>query len=149
MFETFDDAEVTMPKLFGDNDSRQWAYVYRRLHSAWFHVVCQPVDPELRYAPRIFFLPNVNDLVALAGDPSAQIVEASVVTPKHLNGSGAWRMDGLKQVLVGWQEVGEEALEVLIYTLQDGQQLIDASSELCDSHIHDPQILWPLAPETH
>ncbi|MCU7843336.1 MAG: hypothetical protein KZQ93_05805 [Candidatus Thiodiazotropha sp. (ex Monitilora ramsayi)] len=58
-------------------------------------------------------------------------------------------MDGLKQVLVGWQEVGDEALQVLIYTLQDGQQLIDASSAVRDSQIHDPQILWPLAPETH
>ncbi|MCU7858577.1 MAG: hypothetical protein KZQ86_01830 [Candidatus Thiodiazotropha sp. (ex Lucinoma kastoroae)] len=149
MFETFDDAEVTQPKLFGENDSRQWAYVYRRLHNTWFHVVCQPVDPELHYAPRIFFMPNVNDLVALAGDPSAQIVEASVVTPERLNGSGAWQMDGLKQVLVGWQEVKGNALRVLIYTLQDGRRLIDASPEVRDSHIRDPEILWPLATETH
>ncbi len=144
MFETYDDAEVTLPKLIDKDDSRQWAYVYHRLHSPWFHVVCQPADPELDFSSRIFFLPNIGDLLALASDTSAEIVEVSVVTPRRINGTDSWRMDRLVQVRVGWISVHEMKMRAFVYALRDGRELVDGSELAGNSELLNTEVLWPL-----
>ncbi|MES9829159.1 MAG: hypothetical protein ABW201_12890 [Candidatus Thiodiazotropha sp.] len=92
---------------------------------------------------RVFFLPKVNDLMALTNDTSVEIVEVSVVTPHWLNGSENWRMDRLSQVREGRQMVSGNTLRAFIYALLDGRELVDGSRAADDQHIHDIQVLWP------
>ncbi|MEW8508780.1 MAG: hypothetical protein AB2598_18980 [Candidatus Thiodiazotropha sp.] len=144
MFETYDDAEVTLPKLIDKDDSRHWAYVYRRVHTPWFHVICRPADPKTDFSSRIFFFPNIGDLLALAGDTSAEIIEVSVVTPRRINGTDSWRMDRLQQIRVGWQSVRGIRMRSFFYALSDGRVLIDSSELVEHPELVDTEVLWPL-----
>ena len=154
MFETNRGYEVMLPEIFGADEGNQvWERVSTRLHMLWFYVICLPTDKELDQLAQILLISDIEGLLDLQKDNSATIREVYVVSPSHLNGSNAWKMDLLDHVLTGIEpmhdfkeETGIEQMSdfqqhAYIYVMKNGQRLLDSNLETKEADLTDLQIL--------
>lgn len=120
MFLTFDHAEVPMGALLKGGHS--WRYVEYPTIYPWFHVTLTEVD-ETQRRPTTFHIYQAADLIELATSaaPQLQIEQVLLVSPGHLNGTGAWQMDELSEIA----EVNLEGGSSLIYRLFDDRVLFE------------------------
>jgi len=130
MFETHRNFEILLPGVFGgDEDTQLWERISTRISEPWLYVICLPTDKELDQLERILFISDIVDFLVLQKDTSATISEAYVISPNHLNGSGAWRMSLLDHVLVGNEPITDFEQHAYIYVLKNKQRIVD--SALC------------------
>lgn len=127
MFETYKEAELDIPKLFPEDENQVWDYIFRRLHSYWFHVVVSPREGVSERGDKIFFLRNIESLQVFELDNSSFISELTIVTPGWMNGTGQWSMDPLDKILAGYEPNIEQKQLAFVFVLKNGESYIDSS----------------------
>lgn len=97
MFLTFDHAEAPMGALVQGGHS--WRYVEYPTTYPWFHVALTEFDGNAHRATT-FYVYDAEDLIELAESTKHQLNIESVllVSPGHLNGTGSWQMDELREI---------------------------------------------------
>lgn len=125
MFETFESAEIFLPKELSPNGERLWSYAQISIHAPWFYV-----EYEIDYGdwkPKSILLLNTLDqLEELSSRPDIKITQAHVVTPGYVNNSNDWHMDRLRQVLRATRKIKGNEMAVTIYVLSDGRKFSDS-----------------------
>lgn len=140
MLVTYAQAEVPLGLMAGKSGIRHWRYAELSFASIWLYVSigyvrsglqrqCTLLMPELREFEQL-----LNDL-----DDALWIDDVMVVSPGHVNDSGAWMMERLGAL--------EEAVDkktgefVYIYVLENGRRYPE--SELIQSHkLRDQRVLY-------
>lgn len=120
MFLTFDHAEAPMGALVQGGHS--WRYVEYPTTHPWFHVAVTEFDGTANRATT-FYVYDAADLIELAESTEHQLQIGSVllVSPGHLNGTGAWQMDELLEIA----KVDHEERFSLAYRLSDERVLFE------------------------
>lgn len=101
MFRTHDSDMLGLPGMFGEGQY-QWHQVSKVLRNHWYHVTVQAKDED-RTSEAVLMIdsePRLQQLL-IAQDAETIITEVQVVTPAHMNGTGAWRMETLTKVTLG------------------------------------------------
>lgn len=142
MFETHRESEIFLPRVFGeDGDIQVWGHVSTRLHTLWLYVICLPADKEMIPLPRILFISDIVDLLALQKDTSTIISEAYVISPSYLNGSDVWKMNLLDHVLVGNEPIADIEQHAYIYVLKNEQRLVESNLSTKEDDLENIQLL--------
>lgn len=98
MFLTMEHAEVPGGMLV--EGAHMWRYVECLTGRPWFHVaVLEHHEDFVR--PTIYMIKDLEDLLELAGatEQGWEMGRVHLVSPGHLNGSEAWKMDELKEII--------------------------------------------------
>lgn len=101
MFRTHDADMLGLPGMFGEGQY-QWHQVSKVLRNHWYHVTVQAMYED-RTSEAVLMIdsePRLQQLL-IAQDAETIITEVQVVTPAHMNGTGAWRMEKLIKVTLG------------------------------------------------
>ena len=101
MFRTHDADMLGLPGMFGEGQY-QWHQVSKVLRNHWYHVTVQ-AKTKGRISEAVLMIdsePRLQQLL-IAQDAETIIREVQVVTPAHMNGTGAWRMEKLTKVTLG------------------------------------------------
>ncbi len=142
MFETHRNFEILLPGIFGgDEDTQVWERFSTRLSEPWLYVICLPADKEMDQLEKILFISDIVDFLALQKDTSATISEAYVISPNHLNGSDAWKMNLLDHVLVGNEPIADFEQHAYIYVLKNEQRLVDSALSTKEDGLKDIRLL--------
>ena len=144
MFESYKEAEVEIANHFLDEGNQVWEYIFRRLHTSWFHVVVSPSEKESEHCSKIFFLSSVDDLQILQLDKSLIISELSIVIPGRMNGTKTWKMELLEKILVGFEpDLGNEQ-QIFVYELNNGRRVIDSAMNTPEKDIIDLDVVFEM-----
>ena len=127
MFETLDHAEVTIPLGFAGAGERLWQFVTLRIHVCWFFVVYSTVTEDNLRVSRNIFLTHVDDLVDLTTVPDIKIVEVHLVSPKHINKKGEWKMERVEKIWIGQEPDIDHEQYTYVYALKNGSRYMDSS----------------------
>lgn len=124
MFETTDYAEIAIPDALKSAGERAWAYVFRRLHVCWFHVVyAAGIDGGT--IAQLLFLTDVDQLTDLDRQGNGTILETQIVLPRHLTGANQWTMAPLAEIWAGNEPEAPTQI-AYVYVLHDGEHYVDS-----------------------
>ncbi|MFG0862799.1 hypothetical protein [Pseudomonas sp. CJQ_13] len=104
MFRTNDADMLGVPGMFGAGQT-QWNQVSRVLRTHWYHVTVQATQEGT--AREIVLMVDAEaqlQKLLIAQSEDVGISDLQVVTPAHMNGTEAWRMEALTQVYIGEDE---------------------------------------------
>lgn len=136
MFETVDGTEIHIPAIFADDGMRAWRYVSYPLSLPWFYISYLTTSPEGDSQSQMLCLTNVDDLLSASQSKGAQITEANLVVPWHMNGQDRWTMEPLVEVWVGKEPEAHNQAGYIFVTASGARYLhsglSDRESELLD-----------------
>jgi hypothetical protein len=136
MFEAVDGSKIIPPKTVAALPSMQvWSYVTRINFNHWFYVVCASTSED--YAPLIYFMQSVTQLLELNLDNSSIIEEAYIVSPSKINKSKQWKMSSLKRILKGNEPNIKYEKTVYIYELEHGDRYVDSMFNTKEDNLLD------------
>lgn len=99
MFTTYRHAEIPLAPVFGDH-YQLWRFVELEQHRPWF---CVTVNKGANGAAwrTMLLVPSEVELESMLREitTEAQIEVVQIVTPARLNGTGAWRMEPLAELV--------------------------------------------------
>ncbi|OIQ74574.1 hypothetical protein GALL_437710 [mine drainage metagenome] len=121
MFETYDSAEIPIPKGLSLPGARLWSYATQQLHIPWFYVQYRVTTAEYSLSS-MFLFGRHEQLLELMGNPDIEVTQVYIVTPEHLNKSGHWQMDILKEISIGFRYTEHYEDAINIFTLDDGRK---------------------------
>ncbi|AVH39738.1 hypothetical protein AL532_27265 [Pseudomonas monteilii] len=104
MFRTNDADMLGVPGMFGAGQA-QWHQVSRVLRTHWYHVTVQATQ-EGTAREIVLMVDSEAQLqkLLIAQSEDVGISDLQVVTPAHMNGTAAWRMETATQVYIGEDE---------------------------------------------
>lgn len=144
MFESYKEAEIEIPNHFLDEGNQVWDYIFRRLHTTWFHVVVSPSDEYSEQCSKVFFLSSVDNLLAFQLDESLIISELSLMIPGWMNDTKTWKMEQLNKIFIGYEtETGHEQ-KVYVYELSNGRRVIDSTLSTQEKDIINLEVIFEL-----
>lgn len=144
MFETHDSAEEYIPSEFTINGLRAWNCVHSRLHVPWLHAV-YVIKASEGYVPgQIAFLTYVDQLLQLDQQSNTKILEVNLVSPDHVNNKGAWKMDPLKEIWVGYEPDTEHQQETEIFVLKDGNRYTYSPLSTDEENILEKKLVFKI-----
>lgn len=147
MFEAIDSREITSPDTVATLSNLQtWSYFTRINFNHWFYVVCASTSED--YAPLIYFMDSVTQLLELDLDNSSIIEEAYIVSPSKLNKTRYWEMSPLKRILKGKEPNLKYEKVVYIYELERGDHYIDSMFNTKKNNLLDISTLCEFPTET-
>lgn len=136
MFETNELAKIEIPTTLSSPGEHVWGYVYSRLNLYWLHIVARSRFEEDGFQElRIFFVSQVDDLIAINQSFKWEIKEVSLVSPSHMNKSGHWKMDLLDEILVDNESLIEHEQYGYVFVLSNGQRYADSINSSENEHI--------------
>lgn len=141
MFETVDNAEVSIPAELKDFDERAWWYVTYRLHMRWFHVTCE-FNYKDGQATHMLFLTQLEHLLDIEKEKSIKILQIDLVTPGHMNDGERWQMEPLSEIWIGYEPDTEHRQEAQIYVVADGSHYIDSALETNEEELLDKRKIF-------
>ncbi|MBT7206126.1 MAG: hypothetical protein HN868_02115 [Gammaproteobacteria bacterium] len=144
MFESYKEAEIKISDHFLDDGNQVWDYVFRRLHTIWFHVVVRPSDEYSENCSKIFFLSGIDNLQLLQLDKSVTISELNIVIPGRMNGSKTWKMELLNKIMVGYEPEIEDEQKIIVYELNNGRRVIDSAMNTPEKDIIDLDVVFEM-----
>jgi hypothetical protein len=138
MFETFDNAEIPLPKALAENGERLWTYAHLNLNTPWFYFQYQVVSEESTFNAVLLFS-LLDQLKSLINEPDVIVKNAYVVTPGYVNKSDLWQMDLLNEIRTGLA-VQER---VTIYELRDGRKYY-YPNQICidENQLHNREVVF-------
>jgi hypothetical protein len=135
LFETLDRAEIDIPDALKDPGNRAWAYVFRRIHMPWFHVVFGVPSDMGGLQAQILFLTGVDQLVQLTEQRHGRILEVQMVLPRHASRAGRWTMVPLIEAWMATEpEVPQSAY---VYVLANGRRYVESGLDTDESELVD------------
>lgn len=104
MFRTNDADMLGVPGMFGAGQA-QWRKISRVLRTHWYHVTLQATQEGIAREV-VLMVDNEAQLqeLLIAQSDDLGISDLQVVTPAHMNGTAAWRMETPTQVYIGEDE---------------------------------------------
>jgi hypothetical protein len=123
MFETYNQAEIPIPKELSLNGERLWHYVQLHIHFPWLYVE-YAIDHEDYKSKSILFLTTNDQLQELVDRSDIEITQVHVVTPGYVNKTSVWQMDQLKKVMTASITKDRQREPVTIYVLCNDQEII-------------------------
>lgn len=132
MFITHDTFKSPAAALFLGAGANGWSSCELVLQQAWFLVQLLEFDEvdDLEHACEktvlLFDFRNIEELISRGQRSSVRVGSVHIVTPGHVNGTGAWQMALLKAVWSGCEMFDDEKVPVDILETIDGQKYSDA-----------------------
>ena len=140
MFEVVDDSKMMSPcDVLVSAEILACTYVTRFNFNHWFYVVCATTSED--YAPLIYFMHSITQLLELNLDSSSIIEEVYIVSPSKLNKSKQWEMSPLKRILKGKEPNLRYDQLVYIYELERGDLYVDSIFNTKKNDLLDINIL--------
>jgi len=125
MFETVDDSKIISPDAISASMNTQpWSFVTRFNFNHWFYAICASTSED--YAPLIYVIDGITQLLELNLDNSSIIEEAYIVSPSKINKTRQWEMSPLKRILKGKEPNLRYEKTVYIYELECGNRYTDS-----------------------
>jgi len=138
MFETFDNAEIPLPKALAENGERLWTYAHLNLNTPWFYVQYHVLSNESTFNAVLLFS-LLDQLKSLISQPGVVVKNAYVVTPGYVNKSDMWQMDLINEIRTGlvMQEM------VTIYDLKDGRKYYYPNQiDVDENQLHNREVVF-------
>ncbi|EMR0690533.1 TPA: hypothetical protein NIC80_005434 [Pseudomonas aeruginosa] len=130
MFRTHLQAEVKGAVAFGDG-LRVWRYVEQAVQCPWLYVCWTEKSGEVTLSSMLMVadMSLFEDMLARQTE-SLRVENVLLVSPKHLNRSASWLMEGLVELC---EAIGP-ACEHLAYVYR-----LEGGSSYWDGYVQDPQ----------
>lgn len=131
---------MSIPALFGKDDSICWTYVRQHVHSPWFYCMFSEKCEDGGEKNNMIFLCHPAQLAELFEmDGVVEVLDIQVVLPSHMTKEERWVMRPLASIWEG--EV--DGYTELVYVTSDGQRF-STSREIADeSQLTDKRLLYP------
>ena len=148
MFITNNAFRSPISGILGNPDEQYWAAAELSLHQPWFLVTFRHSEliegADAFEITRTILLSHVKDLERWAqqqSDGSLQLESVQVITPGHINGAHAWKMDSLEAVWTAEEpSVAGQAVE--IYETTAGVKYAQSLLETPITELHNETLRY-------
>lgn len=143
MFCTSPDGEINRLPLFESDDEYWWSYVRLPLFTPYFMIVCSESNSE---SSQTLFLQTIRQLAQVLSDTSIEMNTVQLVSPGHMNGTGAWQIDVLERVFQGL-EVNEKDHKqyAYVYAVASGGRYLESCVANAETDLSDLELLLDLS----
>ncbi len=137
MFETQRQAEIPLPPELNSENIQCWSHIQSRLHMYWFHVVYEITHASAENFSYILFLTDIEQLIQLENDPDIELIEVDLVSPGYMNGESRWKMDILKEIIIGTEPDSYAGELTYIFVLNNNMRIIYSDSPTTEDNIQN------------
>ena len=137
MFETQRQAEIPLPPELNSEDIQCWSHIQSRLHMYWFHVVYETTHASGENFSHILFLTGIEQLIQLENEPNIELIEVYLVSPGYMNGESRWKMDILKEIIIGNEPESPANRLTYIFVLNDNIRIVYSDSDTSEDSLQN------------
>ena len=119
-----------------------WPYIKMTLNVHWFHVTYFHSEQGLQFTEVIFFT-NLNQLIEFKENKFVEITAVELVSPEHMNKSGRWKMNQLKEIWCG-EVPNAPDNSAHIFVLNDKTQYVYPAIEIPINNLRNKKIIFSI-----
>ena len=145
MFESFDVAEISIPKQIRKTGQHAWSTINVQLHMPWYFVSYTDERRSDCQKACISLFQQIEQLVDLSQSQDVNINEVNLVSPAYLNGKNSWTMDVIKEIWTAIEPKSKTKQLAFIYILQSGNRYVDSSFDTNEADLINPVLSFKTA----
>ncbi len=110
----------------------------------WFHVVYEITHASDENFSYILFLTDIEQLIQLENDPNIELIEVCLVSPGYMNGESRWKMDILKEIIIGNEPESPANRSTYIFVLNDNIRIVYSDSDTSEDTLQNKMSIFKM-----
>ncbi len=142
MFQTMDEAEISIPFGSEKNGYKAWSFCFKRVQAPWLYVITNEELISGGIIPKVYYFTSFDFVEGLLSSNRHVVSEVYLVTPGWINGSNQWRMGRVSKVYQGIEPNLENRQTAEIYEFEDGSRLVDSKLQTLENNLQDIKVIF-------